>query len=353
MEETLAADIITFDYSEITDKNADLSDQIEKAYGLKGLGILIVKNVPGYVESREKLLPLSQKLATLPEKDLDSVTFKEHNYGIGWSHGKEKFLGKPDYSKGSFYFVASKDEKTPKNKEPNPLLDVKIWPEAIPELKDTAKDLGQLIIDVGVELAYHIDKHISKHNSNYESGKLQRIIKESDCNTGRLLHYFPQEKEKEETQWCGVHNDHGSLTGLCGAMYLDKDGKYVEVNDKTSGLFIYSRDGKEYKASIPKDALAFQIGESMQIHSGGLLRATPHLVKAGNKLVGTGISRNTLAVFMEPKIDELMDLPSGSKISDVCGHEIDLLPKMEYRFKEGMTFGQFGMATIKAFDSTM
>jgi hypothetical protein len=122
------------------------------------------------------------------------------------------------------------------------------------------KNLGQIIIDVGVELSYHIHKHVSKHKNNYENGKLVKVFKQSDSNIGGLLYYFSQEKNVDENNWCGVHNDHGSLTGLCGPIYLDSDGNIVDLIDKTSGLFIYGRDGKEYKASIPKYALAFQIG---------------------------------------------------------------------------------------------
>jgi len=33
------------------------------------------------------------------------------------------------------------------------------------------------------------------------------------------------EDEKDaENDWCGWHNDHGTLTGLCSAMYFDKHG---------------------------------------------------------------------------------------------------------------------------------
>jgi isopenicillin N synthase-like dioxygenase len=330
----------------------DLYEKIETAYGLSGLGLLIIKRIPGFIDARLKVLPLIQKLAGLPEDELEKITFKDHNYAIGWSHGKEKFLGKPDYSKGSFYYIASKEEYTPKNKVPYNLLDVDVWPKSIPELKHHVKDLSQLIINVGIELAYHLNKYIEKKHKNFEDNKLVRLIKESDTNTGRLLHYFPYDKVIEENQWCGVHNDYGSMTGLCSALYLDRNGNIVDYIDNTSGLFVYDRNGKEYKASIPKDSLAFLIGETTQILSGGVLRATPHMVKSGSKLVNTGISRNTMAVFLEPQLDEPMNLPKGCELKNVCGYEMEGLLKIEKRFKEGMKFGDFAMATIKSFDPT-
>lgn len=59
---------------------------------------------------------------------------------------------------------------------------------------------------------------------------LENTVKEADLVIGRLLHYFPQEKKSDKNEiWCGVHNDFGSLTGLCSAMFFDKDRKEVDV----------------------------------------------------------------------------------------------------------------------------
>jgi isopenicillin N synthase-like dioxygenase len=46
--------------------------------------------------------------------------------------------------------------------------------------------------------------------------------------------------------------------------------------------------------------LAFQLGESMRILSGGYLQATPHSVGTSKELAGKGIGRNTIALFMQP-----------------------------------------------------
>ncbi len=57
--------------------------------------------------------------------------------------------------------------------------------------------------------------------------------------------------------------------------------------------------------------LAFQIGETAQIMSGGVLRATPHAVQAVRWPESASICRNTFALFMEPNFDVKMDLPPG------------------------------------------
>lgn len=77
------------------------------------------------------------------------------------------------------------------------------------------------------------------------------------------------------------------LTGLCSALYLKSEGPNgppVEVPAPSldAGLYIHTRGGEVTKVSIPKDALAFQTGEALELCTAGRLRATPHLVKAGS-----------------------------------------------------------------------
>ena len=67
----------------------------------------------------------------------------------------------------------------------------------------------------------------------------------------------------------------GSLTGLVPAMYLTTAGDQLSGSpDDTAGLYIQSRSGQVVKAVLPGNACAFQIGETSQIQSGGILQAT-------------------------------------------------------------------------------
>lgn len=93
-----------------------------------------MKNIPGFVEKREALLPLAGKYAALPEAVKEKTTHKASNYSIGWSHGKEMLKpGVFDEHKGSYYCnpqydVPSTDpkliEEFPESCLPN------IWPGA-------------------------------------------------------------------------------------------------------------------------------------------------------------------------------------------------------------------------------
>jgi isopenicillin N synthase-like dioxygenase len=78
------------------------------------------------------------------------------------------------------------------------------------------------------------------------------------------------------------------------------------------------------------------MGEATQIHSGGLLRATPHCVRGISGPSASGVSRATLAVFMQPQWDEPMDLPPG-----VVPEEVEV-----GAWTPGLDFGAFTERTI-------
>lgn len=88
------------------------------------------------------------------------------------------------------------------------------------------------------------------------------------------------------------HYDHGSLTGLCSAVYLDARGAQVACPDKRAGLYIRDRGGRTAQVSIPPDHIAFQVGEAMQasgraVAKGGRPGRAPRRPKASACLIIT------------------------------------------------------------------
>jgi hypothetical protein len=133
-----------------------------------------------------------------------------------------------------------------------------------------------------------------------------------------LLHYFPPppkdtkagdvstaegEEETGDDDWCGTHLDHGCLTGLTSAMFVDESKTPLEElassPDPKAGLYIHSRTGTVTKVAIPRDCLAFQTGQALEVITKGHLKAVPHFVKGakGDTLGAGRVARNTLAVF--------------------------------------------------------
>jgi len=354
--------VVVVEYPDLV-SGADVTASIQEAYGFDGLGLLVVQGVPNFEKLRQDLLPLSHKFANLSDEIKQKTTHEESFYSFGWSHGKEKMVGgQPDYSKGSYYnnplYDRPFDDEQLVKKYPS-FCHPNIWPtDDLPVLRPAFLAMGKLITDVGMLVATQCDNYVRKEIPTYPEFRLYNIIKNSKTHKARLLHYFPQTSQLEQvsvSSWCGWHNDHSSLTGLVPAMYINHNGEEVPNPDPNSGLYVISRNGKQVKVAVPKDHLAFQIGETAQIHSGGLLQATPHCVQAASGDKSAGISRETFAVFMEPQWDEKMDMPKGCKVESVVkGSATQYLPKgvplLERRWKkETMNFGEFSEVTISSF----
>lgn len=128
-------------------------------------------------------------------------------------------------------------------------------------------------------------------------------------------------------------------------MFLNTKGEQVASPDPSAGLYIQTRNGKIVQVRLPPTVCAFQIGETSQIQSGGLLQATPHAVRCGNT---HGVTRESFAVFLEPNFDEPLKVPSEQNLAAEA-----VLPKavvpLSRRWKPGQTFGDFHVATINAF----
>ena len=401
------SDLVNFDDGE----HHCVLEKIAQAFGSENnsFGILAVTEVPTLHEKRAQLLPLARRVALLPNKE--EVISEESKYQTGWSHGKEIFAGKPDTAKGSFYANPLIDDlSTIRQDIPQDIRDnnpgffaPNVWPtKSIPELEGAFKDLASLVIDVGRLLAKPCDAYVASQQQHLSAGsaaagscceqknKLTTLLKESKFCKARLLHYFAVDRsnntsENDFSDWCGWHNDHvsyfrlddkktsifrfqskvpnsfspfhslyaikGSLTGLIPAMYLDEDGTEVSCDDDDkAGLYVQARNGSIHHVSLPPNAIGFQIGETSQIHSGGILQATPHAVRGSNSV--RSLTRESFAVFMEPEYFGEMELPTGKTVENVQDASIVLpssVKTLSSRWKPGMNFGEFSEATFSAF----
>eukprot|EP00455_Lapot_gusevi_P057131 TRINITY_DN963_c0_g2_i1.p1 TRINITY_DN963_c0_g2~~TRINITY_DN963_c0_g2_i1.p1 ORF type:complete len:390 (+),score=114.52 TRINITY_DN963_c0_g2_i1:72-1172(+) len=357
--------VVTVEYADLLNEQADIKPLIEQAFGFDGLGLIVVKGIPNVETLRQKLLPLAHKFAHLPEEIKAKYEHPQSFYSFGWSHGKESMSkGKPDLSKGSYYANPSIDvpfEDENLIREYPSFCHPNIWPEEdLPELSGAFKEIGCLLVTVGQQLAKRCDEYVASKCPTYPELRVHNIIRESRTAKGRLLYYFAQNHDQKEFQppteedigsWCGWHNDHGSLTGLVPAMYFDSEGNQIPCPDPHAGLYIRSRHGQLVKANFASDTLAFQIGETAQIHTGGVLLATPHCVRAAQV---SGVSRATLAVFMEPMMFEPMTVPPEvDPALAQNGATLQYLPSgvpaLGTRWSTDMNFARFSDVTMGAY----
>lgn len=207
------------------------------------------------------------------------------------------------------------------------------WPPEtmLPGFRPTMTEMCNLIIDTAVLVARACDRFAEKDISGYPAGYLEKVVKTSSTTKARLLHYYPMSEKSmaqsgEEDNWCAVHKDHGCLTGLTSAMFVDEDKTATQVPefengkipsqlptldemasspDPQAGLWIKDRKGTPVQVKIPKDCIAFQTGETLERITRGKFKAVEHSVRGA---YAKGVARNTLAVFTQPNLEDEVDL---------------------------------------------
>ncbi|KAK5937475.1 hypothetical protein PMZ80_010093 [Knufia obscura] len=362
---------VTVSLTDLKANNVPFSALLE-AFGPSSLGILVVSDLPSAFSSlRTKVLSNSSRLAALPAPKLKSLTKESAKYLVGWSHGKETLRpGVVDTYKGSYYIncafykdpelqgVRDGAEKFPGFDE---YTAENVWPsdEEVEGFKNDAEALIRLIIDTAVLVARACDRFAEQEIEGYQKSYLERMVQDSETTKARLLHYFPSNNQNTdnavtdgaghdqattnghqddttslpaEDDWCATHLDHGCLTGLTSAMFLDESSpkplfELPSSPSPSSGLYIRDRSDKTHKVSIPRDCLAFQTGEALELITQGKFKAVPHFVRGvdvnecGDQ--AARIVRNTLAVFTQPNLDEVVDV------------------------RNGLTFGEFARGVVK------
>lgn len=96
-------EVVQIEFSDIIKQDKSLFTKFEEAYGNEGIGALVVNNIPDFPQKRRRLLPYAQMLTKLDKDTLETLEAPELFYSNGWSHGREKFQGKPDLLKASYY----------------------------------------------------------------------------------------------------------------------------------------------------------------------------------------------------------------------------------------------------------
>ncbi|CAI6339360.1 unnamed protein product [Periconia digitata] len=320
---------------DLKNENVDFTT-LENAFGPESLGIIVVKDLPEkFHQLRRDLLSYSSALASLPQDELEKLESPAAKWLVGWSCGKETLKdGRYDTLKGSYYVncspsfdeqqssVAQKYPSFPEYTAPN------VWPstDLLPAFETTFRELTTLIIDIAALVARACDKYAEVNIASYKKGYLEHVVKTSISTKARLLHYFPSSQPEtpsdgtNEDDWCATHLDHGCLTGLTSAMFVDEAAHAPKIGssfsalpelerspDPKAGLYIHSRTGVVTKVAIPRDCLGFQTGEALEIITQGKFKAVPHFVRGAASGAGGKVARNTLAVFTQPNLWEMVD----------------------------------------------
>lgn len=322
---------IRISYKDLASK-ADLSVPIRQAFGNEGLGLCTISDIPNYLNQFRKVHFYSHKLANLPDSAKIRLESPETKYKIGWSRGKEVYNGLRNFNKGVFFarpFALKNSLFDSQNR----------WPDKeLPEFKQTVTDLSNTINNTTLLFSKHLDSYV-KANSNAVTQEISSII-QMKMHVAEINHYFPVDKP---TDWSDLHIDNMGLVSLtCPTFLNEATGEEAENLDLSgTGLYVMDRNGDLIKIIAKPDELIVQIGEVTQLISGGLLQATPHVVKTDGTL--KGVSRVTFVLFYCPDPDYVISCPDPKKAII----ENSAVASLTSKWVPGITFKEFDAFSLE------
>lgn len=119
----------------------------------------------------------------------------------------------------------------------------------------------------------------------------------------RMLRYLPltEAQTKQKPLWGEEHTDFNLLTILPGGRFHDPKGAICAAPDAESGLYLRTRPSAEHpegqlvRGTAPEGCIVAQVGQQLEMLTGGAFLATPHVITAPGV---AGYSRLSAAHFV-------------------------------------------------------
>ena len=174
-------------------------------------------------------------------------------------------------------------------------------PNLIPEggeaFASVHHDLGARLHAVGLTLLDGCERALS-----LEAGELTALTPGA-AHVTRALRYLPLDADtvNQGVLWGEEHTDFNLLTVLGGGRFLDPSGRAADRPDGIAGLYLRTRptpshpQGELVYGRAPKGHLLAQVGQQLEILTGGRLLAAPHVIRAPST---PGWGRTSLAHFV-------------------------------------------------------
>lgn len=172
-----------------------------------------------------------------------------------------------------------------------------VWPPDMPSFRDRHIALGAKLHEVGRLLLRGCERSLG-----LDGGTFDELIAGA-AHVTRSLRYLPVSQREIDANilWGEEHTDFNLLTLLAGGRFYDPEGRPCAKPDDRSGLYLRTRAdadhprGRMVAGRPPAGHIVSQVGQELEILTGGLFHATPHVIKAP----GTpGYSRASMAHFV-------------------------------------------------------
>lgn len=157
-----------------------------------------------------------------------------------------------------------------------------LWPSQLPEFRTVITQWLEELEAVGTTLIRAVALALGQPAEHFDA-----LVSPPEV-LSKIIRYPPPSEDFSTDQGVGAHTDGGLLTFVhqdaVGGLEADVDGEWVRVPARP-GAFVVN------------------IGELLQLVSGGYFRATPHRVVSPPK----GVGRVSIAYFFNPKFEATIE----------------------------------------------
>jgi isopenicillin N synthase-like dioxygenase len=227
-------------------------------------------------------------------------------YQRGWTPpNTEKAVvagGQPDFKECYFCSPTDADPEVaswyPEIYAPN------VWPKDADAFRHGMLKIGGRIHDVGVLVLRGVAEALGL------DGDTLAAMTNGAPNVTRILKYLSLNQDQVDagTLWGEEHTDFNLLTLLPGGRLYDPTGR-PGTPPGPGGLFLRTRpterhpNGIKVQGVTPPGCIVSQVGQQLEILTGGRLQATPHVITAPST---PGWTRASLAHFLHVHANEVL-----------------------------------------------
>ncbi|MCB9596618.1 MAG: isopenicillin N synthase family oxygenase [Sandaracinaceae bacterium] len=247
--------------------------------GFGEFGLVYLANHGVDVALRDRLFDQFVAFTDRPEAEKEPLNAAKIWFQRGWTPpNTERAVvagGQPDFKE--CYFAAPVPTESALSIEYPEICADNVWPDG-PD-SDFARDyqtLGHQLHEAGLSLLQGVAMAMGLVQRTFD----RRL--EGAPHVFRLLRYLPLNEAQIEQRvlWGEEHTDFNLLTLLPGGRFLDPDGAPCARPDEGSGLYLRTRSGEKVRGVAPEGCIVAQVGQQLEILTGGALLATPHVVTA-------------------------------------------------------------------------
>jgi isopenicillin N synthase-like dioxygenase len=214
--------------------------------------------------------------------------------------------GQPDFKE--CYFAA------PEPLDPNARLQYpeiyaeNVWPDDADDFRERYMGIGHQLHEIGLSLLRGSARALGLEPYRFEAAVW------GGPHVTRSLRYLPLDDAQIDAKilWGEEHTDFNLLTLLPGGRFMPPAGQgegFCARPDDASGLYLRTRPTAEHprgqmlQGKPPEGCIVAQVGQQLEILTGGTYLATPHVIKAP---ATPGYSRVSMAHFVHLHAQQLL-----------------------------------------------